>query len=290
MVGTTGRSVGGVLSALLLLLVAVAAGLGAPVAMAADVTTQVSNVAPTVTSVTLPGSSINPTAGTTTGVSTTIVVDDLNGYNDIASVTLEVLKPDGSTTHIAASAATFSSGSLTTATYTKSFNMNFHDDPALTTNTYKVKVVATDVAGLTGNNLASLQIFNYAQLAALSISPGTIDLGSNLDTEGTGSTVTIAVQNHGNVQMDAQLSGTALTHATESATIPVGNVAYSTASDMTGSAALTGSAVTLSAFDLAKGASSTKNTYWRVTVPDGDAQWVPSGAYTGTITVGAVAG
>lgn len=288
MTETRGTRFGGALAALLLA-VAVA-GIALPIASATDITTQVGNVAPVVTSVTLPGSSINPTAGTTTSVATTIVITDLNGYNDIASVTLEVLKPDGSTTHIAASAATFSSGALTEGTYTKTFTMNFHDDPALTTSTYKVKVVATDVAGATGNNVASLAVFNYAQLAALGLSPGTIDLGSSLDTEGQGSTVTIAVQNQGNVQIDAQVSGTALTHATESATIPVGNVAYSTASDMSGSAALTGSAATLSTFDLAKGASSSKNTYWRVTVPDGATQWVPSGTYTGTITVAAVSG
>jgi hypothetical protein len=59
---------------------------------------------------------------------------------------------------------------------------------------------------------------------------------------------------------------------------------------MSGSSALTGSAATLSSFDLAAGASSSANLYWQLTVPDGSSQWIPSGTYTGTLTVGAVSG
>lgn len=250
----------------------------------------VTNVAPVVVSVSLPGSA-TPTAGTTTSVSTTIVVQDINGYNDISSVTLEVLKPDGSTTHIASSAATFSSSLNTTdAQYTKSFSMNFYDDSALTTSTYKVKIVVTDAGGLTGNNLLNLAVFNYNQLVALNLAAGTLDFGTNIEPASTSATQSASVQNYGNVQIDVQLNGTTLTHESVAASIAVGYLNYSLNSDMSSKSSLTSSPVTLSSFDLVKGASSSRLTYYALTVPSGSDQWVPSGNYTGTLTVGAVAG
>jgi hypothetical protein len=257
--------------------------------MALDGSVNVANVAPVVVSVTLPGASIDPTAGTTTSVSTTIVVTDANGYNDVSSVTLEVLKPDG-TTHVAASAAAFDSGSLTSATYKKTFAMNFYDAPAAGASTYKVKVVATDSQGAAADNVADLAAFHYAELVALSLGSASVDFGASLDPGDASAIQPLTVQNYGNVQIDVDVSGTALDHATESASLPVSSVAYDTASDMSGSAALSGSASTLSAFDLAKGASSTKDLYLQLTVPTGDDQWVPSGTYSGTLTVAAVSG
>lgn len=259
--------------------------------MAADTTVTVANSAPTVTSVSLPGSAISPTSGSTTTVASTIVVEDLNGCSDLFGVTLQVLKPDGSTSHFAASAATYSSCSAgVAATYTHSFTMAFHDDPALSTSTYKVKVVATDSQGATGDNAASLAVFNFNELAALNLNLSTFDLGSSLSPGSTSSTLQLGVQNHGNVQIDLQLSGTALSHATEAATIPVSNLSYSTSSTMSGSSPLSTSAASLSTFDLAKGASSSQSLYWQLTVPSGSTQWVPSGTYTGTVTLSAMKG
>lgn len=279
----------GSFGALALLGLLVVASLGLPTGVGTGGEVQVPNVAPTIVSVTV-AASINPTAGTTTAVSTTIVASDANGYADLSSVTVLVLKPDGSTTHVASTAATFSSGTALQGTYTYSFNMNFYDAAALTTSTYKVKATATDAGGLTGDNVASLAVFNFAELAALNLNLATVDMGSNLDPATTSSIINLGVQNYGNVRIDTQVSGAALSHATESATIPVGSLAYSTASDMASSSALTTSATAISAFDLTAGASSSKSIYWQLTVPDGANQWIPSGTYTGTITVGAVAG
>ncbi|MEA3166086.1 MAG: hypothetical protein QOJ26_955, partial [Thermoplasmata archaeon] len=91
-------------------------------------------------------------------------------------------------------------------------------------------------------------------------------------------------QNYGNMQMDAQVSGTALTLGSDS--IPVSAMAYSLASDLTGSAALSGSAATLSSFDLGSGSSSSKSIYFQLTPPTG----LPAGTYTGTLTVAAISG
>lgn len=266
------------------------ATLALPPAGAQGSEVNVTNVAPTVVSVTLPGS-VTPTAGSTTSTTTTIVVSDLNGYNDISTVTVEVLKPDGATTHIAAAAATLSASLNTTdATYTYSFSMQFYDDPALATSTYKVKVTVTDAGGLSGNNLASLAVFNYAELAALNLGAATLDFGTNLDPASTSAVQTVSVQNYGNVQIDVQLNGTAMNHETEAASIAVGFLNYSLSADMSNKASLTGSPATNATFDLAKGASSSKSLYWQLSVPSGADQWVPSGNYTGTLTLGAVKG
>ena len=217
-----------------------------------------------------------------------LTVSIVNLPPTISSVTVQVLKPDGSTNHISAAAMTFSSGSGLLATFTGSFNMNFYDDPATSTTTYKVKIVATDAAGASVNNVAALSTFNYAQLVALNLGSSALTLGSNLNPGAAGSIVTEAVQNYGNAQMDVQVSGTALSYNAN--TITVGSLAYSLNSDMSASSALTGSAATITTFDLAKGASSTKNLYVQLTAPAASSQHVPADAYTGTLTVAAVAG
>lgn len=273
---------------ILLAFVAVAAA-GLP-ASAGDLGVDVANSPPVVTSVTLP-STVTPTAGATTSVSTTVVVTDLNGHNDVTSVAVEILKPDSSTTHVASASATRTSASATSATYTRTFTMAYHDAPATGSSTYKVKVTVTDAAGATGTNVADLAVFNYAELAALSLGSETMEFGTDVAPGATSSAVASSVANRGNVRVDVQVSGTALAHDTVAdASIPVSSVAYSTSSDMSGSAALSGSATTLTDFDLATGSSSAKDLHWTISVPSGDSQYVPSGDYTGTLTLGAVAG
>ena len=250
------------------------------------------NIAPTITTVTLSSSSLTPTAGTTTSFTVTVVAADLNGFADIGSgvpgaVTVGILKPDGSTVHVVQSAATFSSGSGFSVTYTKTLTMNYYDAAALLTSTYKVKVVVTDSQGATADNLLALATFNYAQLAALN-APASVNDGSSISPGTSGSIATMAISNYGNIQIDVQISGTAPANGAN--TIPVGSVKYSLNSDMSSSTALTGSTATLSSFDLAGGAGASKNLYWQLTIPSGSTQYVPAGTYTSTLTVTAVAG
>ncbi|MFA5945208.1 MAG: spore coat protein U domain-containing protein [Candidatus Thermoplasmatota archaeon] len=268
-------------SAFLLLTVA-----AAPSVAAVDLGADLLNVAPTILSISLSGltsGTLTPSSGTTASVTATVVAVDTNGFADITGVTVGIIKPDGSTIHLAQAAASFSSGSLLSATYTKTLNMNFYDAAALTTDTYKVKAIATDAAAATGTNLLTLAVFNYGQLVAVN-APASLSLGSSLTPGVAGSIVSLGLQNYGNVQMDSQISGTALSFSSNS--MPVGSLAYSLASDLSGSAALTGSAVTLSSFDLGSGASSSKNVYFQLTPPEG----LPAGTYTGTLTVAAISG
>ncbi|MEA3203717.1 MAG: hypothetical protein QOI63_1396 [Thermoplasmata archaeon] len=274
---------------LLALLFGSASVLAAPMGAAPDLSGGVVNVPPTLVSVTLGSSSLTPTAGTTTSLVTTIVVSDLNGFNDISSVLVTILKPDGTTVHVAAAAASFVSGSGVQATYTKTSTMNYADAAALTTSTYKVKVTATDSQGAAVNNLLSLGTFNYAQLAALN-SPSSLDLGSSLSPGDTSAIGALAISNYGNIQIDTQVSGTAPAVTSPAATLPIGSVTYSLNSNMASSSALSTSAVTAGSFDLGAGVGNSKNLYWQMAVPTGASQYVPAGTYTSTVTVTAVAG
>lgn len=257
--------------------------------LAQDTSVTVANVAPVVTSVTLPTDAVLPTAGGTTNVTTTVVVTDLNGCNDVARVAVEIRRPDNATHRPSADAAYISCAAGTAATYRLTFTMAYFDAAALDTSTYKAAVTVTDRQGATGTNLASLGTFRYAELAALRLDLSAVDFGA-VDPGSASSILPLSVANQGNVRIDTQVSGTTLAHATEAANIGVGNVRYGLAANLTDAAALGSSAAAVSGFDLAAGASSARSLYWQLSVPDGATQWVPSGAYAGTLTVTSVKG
>lgn len=259
----------------------------APAAGAVDLGAGITNVAPVILSITLSGLSsgtLTPSSGTTASLTATVVATDTNGFADITGITVGIVKPDGSTVHVAQGAASFSSGSLLSATYTKTLSMNFYDAAALTTSTYKVKAIATDAGLLTAVNALTMATFNYAQLVAVN-APSSLDLGSSLTPGEAGSITSISLQNYGNMQMDAQVSGTALTLDVDNV-IPVSAMDYGLDSGLSDAAALSGSAATLSSFDLASGSSSSKSVYFQLTPPEG----LAAGTYTGTLTVAAVSG
>jgi hypothetical protein len=248
--------------------------------------------------------SFNPTAGGNTAVYVRITVNDSAGAADINYTTIQVLKLDN-TTHVEAANATLEASSGNQSNYTWSFNMTFYDDAALDTSNYGVNASATSQAGETGSSTQTQGTFNYQELAALDVSLATISFGSL--AQGTiSSAVTQTVTNKGNVIIDLKLYGTNLNLTSPSATIAVTNAKYATAgwyngaanvsvtdaqaSAMVGETAsqLQASEATVAAFDLAKGADSTKNVYWDLHIPSGLSQFIPSGIYSGTITFTAV--
>lgn len=268
-----------------LLLVGVAA---APLTSAIELTASITNLAPSISSMSLSGltsGALSPTSGTTSSITASVLVLDANGCNDVSGVTIGIIKPDGSTVHLAQAAGAFSScnGAGTLGTWTKSLAMNYYDAAALTTSTYKIVATATDTASATGSNLADLTLatFNYNQLVAMN-APSTFALSAAPGAAGSASS--LSVNNYGNVQIDTQVSGTALTYS--SSTIPVGSVAYSLSSDMSSSTALTGTAATISTFNLAASNGAAKTVYLQLTAPNA----LPVGSYTGTLTVTAVSG
>ena len=265
----------------------------APAALSTDLTGGVANLAPTITSVTLGSSALTPTAGSTTALTVTVVAADANGYNDIASVTVSILKPDGTTVHTSG-AASLTSGSGTSATYTRSLNMNYYDPAAtLIASGYQVKVVVADAGtpSLTVENIPTLSKFTFAELAALN-APASVSTGSNIQPGASSSVATASIANYGNVRIDMEASGTAPSNpaTTPATTIPVSSIAYSLNSDMSSSSTLSGSAATITSFDLAAGSGSARSTYWQMTIPSGSSQYVPAGTYTSVVTITAVVG
>ena len=253
---------------------------------AVDLGAGIVNLPPVILSITLSGLSsgtLTPSSGSTASLTATVVATDPNGFGDVSGITVGIVKPDGTTVHLAQSAASFVSGTALAATYSKTLSMNFHDAAALTTSTYKVKAIATDAGALTAVNDLSMAVFNYAQLVAVN-APSSLSLGAALQPGVAGSITSLSLQNYGNMQMDAQIQGTALTLSSSS--IPVDAIDYSLDSGLASPADLGTSAATLSTFNLAAGASSSKSIYFQLTPPEG----LPPGTYTGTLTVAAISG
>lgn len=259
----------------------------APMVSGTDSSTTVTNEPPTIESVSLDASLV-PSAGSTTSVALTITVSDENGYQDIASVSYTVYKPDGTTEHRSATAADSNDdGSGTTQTYSSSFDMQFYDAPATGNSSYKVRATATDSEAATSDELDGT--FNYTELAALNLSGSSISFGT-FAPGARSSTSTLTVTNHGNVQIDIGTNGTVMTHA-DGLTISESNIKYDLAtSAMEAELDLTAAPFTNAGFDLAPGASSTKDTFWQVAVPSGGSQYIPAGDYTGAVTISAISG
>lgn len=278
------------------LLAGAAAALGAvTTGIAGDTTATVDNTAPVIKSVSLPDTSLTPTAGGVTTKTATIDVEDLNGCDDLQRVDVWLNGTTGSSLVGPTNVTPYDTCSAGVATYTYDVNMQYYYEPgtSLTGDDYKLYIEAEDAQGATTNNkddIGSLLDFTYAELAALSLNKSTLDFGTSIDPGATSSVLTLKVTNHGNVLIDTDVNGTNLSHATESATIGVGNIEYNLTNDRSTANSLTSTPATVTGFDLDHGSSASDAIYWWLTVPSGSNQWVPSGDYTGDVTVAAVKG
>src|SRR5260221_11910984 len=75
----------------------------APAASAVDLSAGITNVAPTIVSISLSGltgGTLTPPAGGTATVTATVIAADANGFSDISSVTVGIVNPDGTTGHV----------------------------------------------------------------------------------------------------------------------------------------------------------------------------------------------
>ncbi len=264
------------------------------VTTAGDTSVTIVNLGPEVLTVSLPSTDLSPTAGSTTTSELHVTVEDANGCSDIDRVSVHVNQDDNSTHDPAVDLMQnggWDSCTLGIAHFNHTIEMDYHDPPAVDGSTYKVYVEAEDQDGATTNNLldlGGLLTFTYSKLAALAVSPQTIDFGSDLGPGESSSTQSTGIENQGNVDIDLDLSGTELSHSTESASLPVDSIEYSTQADMTSSTSLSSTASSLS-YGLASGASSSDDLYWAITVPTADENgWIPSGSYQGDVTVTAL--
>ena len=233
-----------------------------------------------------PGIQVNPVAGITKQINATATVTELSGYANInqtaGNATCSWSYPNETVLYTTNVAWTNCDG--TTCDATCSADFQFYDDPT----DYNVTLTAYNTTDSSSSNSS---IFTYAELVAFNLGFSTINFGASF-APGTGqgtSNKTETVTNLGNVMIDIIVNGTVMSHASLAPSIPVGSLYYDITSNAMGSeTALSAVATTVSLFDLIKGASSTKDSWWDLHVPAGSAQWVPAGTYSGTITISAV--
>ena len=272
----------------IILLAAVVAAAGLPAGNAQlSTTATVGNLVPTIQDVAVPAS-VDPTAGTTTSVPVTITVADSNGYQDIVAVDVTVYKPDGSTVHVpTGSAASNGDGSGVAETFAFAFDMAHYDAPATGNDTYKVRAAAEDATGALSASFEAT--FSYTELVAMSLDAGELAFGA-LEPGQRSSVSTLTVTNEGNTFIDLDTQGTDLSDG-EGHAIGVERIKYDLAnSNMSSEQSLTPTTFTNTGFDLAYGPAASQSTWWQLDTPSGEEQYLPSGSYSGSVTLSAVQG
>jgi hypothetical protein len=260
-----------------------------------------SNVSPSLASVVLnSGSAITLTEGTTTSVSLTGTISDLDGYTDIVSATGVIFRSgvgqscsaDANNCYaIASCSITGCAGNSCTATCTT--NLQHFAEPTdagtYISENYLGRIVATDILSATGgaNTASGVELQSLVGLSIpAGLNAGIVTPGTN--TGATNSTIT--VRNTGNVAIDGDISGGNI--CTDYPTcaapyIPVNNLKYSLSpfTYASGGTALSAIAATLNltlAKQTAVGVNSESTVYWGINIPAG----LINGDYssTGTLT------
>ena len=252
-----------------------------PLAMSdsADMTVTVGNVAPSVDNIVIDGedtlASVDPTTGATTSVTLYAEATDDNGWDDVSTIICTITGPG--TVQDSPVTLILSELDSDTAEGSESFDMDFYD----ASGTYTVDCEATDASALTGDRQEN---FDYTSLTALELDatavafPG-VDPGVTTTVDGDtnmGTPAAPTIQNYGNVEIDATISGTDLISGAN--TITVGNVRYEF--DTLGLTTLSGTTTPVD-INLTAGASSTTNIDFELDVPIATV----SGTYSGTTTI-----
>lgn len=232
-----------------------------------------------------PGTQVNPASGTSRSISVDVTASDDNGHNDVTGVTVTVYKSDQTTEHVVSTAATKSSGSGKSATWTGTFSMAHHDAPG----EYWVKAVVSDRDGGTSTKWSN---FTYQSMSALSVATASVSLNPAGDTDRSlnpgdsshGEPSIVNLTNAGNTVIDFEYYGTDLTNASTGEAIPIGNVHLSLSPDMSSETPFASTATTMRTFDLQPGADSVGSIYLAIHVPS----TLRSGDYSGSLTISAV--
>ena len=222
------------------------------------------------------GVQVDPNPGGAKTVMVTVIVSDPDGYSDISTVNITDIAPDPTHGDPSPVILVFQSGSVNTATYNGTFDMQFYDTPT----EYTVTVTAKDTNGSSGTDSST---FNYTSCNAMSLDSGTIAFGSidpgenntvsgDVDMNTTGSPT---VRNIGNMVIDVNITGSDMKSGSDTITkdymdAQVAALGYSNLS-------------VARCFDvnMTAGTSSLKNVDFRSNVPYG----TPVGNYTGSVTL-----
>ncbi len=250
--------------------------------------------------------SVTLTEATTTNVVCAATVTDNDGFADITSVEAKFYRTgvgagagDDNANHYTLSGdanCVPSGGAGNTENYTCTFAVQFYADPTDVGSAYEAddwtcQVTPSDGIGAGTADTDTIEMDTTTALdVTTTITYGALALGANTTTTDQTTTVT----NTGNEQIDVQLDGYGASDGDGKAmtctigTIAIGQERYSltAATDWTNKTQLTDTAATLTAFDLAKGASSTKAVYWGFGMPSTGV----GGFCTGKVNFTAVSG
>lgn len=269
----------------------------------------ITNELPTVTSVSINNSlNINLTESTTTGVQIKGTISDNNSCQDVPANNIKAYSYrsavtcgsalDANDNHCYADvtctidSGTCSGSSDSTMDVTCTASTWYHADPTDAQSTYETenwlgKITATDES-MTPITAVSSTPVELNSLIALVV-PASIGYGNIPPGGDSGSThPTFEVTASGNISLDVELSGTAMTKGAD--TIPVGNQRYAlTTFTYPGSAIPLTTTPTLLEINLPKVITrndplNIRNIYWGIGIPG----TIASGTYNGTNTVTAV--
>jgi len=243
----------------------------------------------TVGAVTTSQSPINLNAGSTTTIDCLAMVTDTDNWNNITTVNATMWDTSASTEGSAdsnnnhytnASCSLGANDSATSLPVTCSVSLQYYANPS----TWTCKIRSYNST----NDLASNETnATMNQLIALDVTEDSVNFGTLALGATSSSDVTATVQNNGNVQIDVNLTGSALSCTTGS--LDMETIHYSASSGIVyGSmTALSGTTANLD-LNVAKstGAASTALTYWKISLPASGA----GGTCTDTITFTAVSG
>jgi hypothetical protein len=243
----------------------------------------------TVGTVTMDPSPIGLTAGSSKDITCTATITDTDNWNNITTVNATIWDSVASTegasdddnehyTDVSCDLGT--NTSATERPVTCSFSLHYHANPS--TWTCKIRSYNSTNDAASNSNDATVN-----QLVALDVVEASINFG-NMDLDETSSSdVSATVQNIGNIRIDVKLSGDSF--ACSSGTLSPETVRYSATSGNSYSSMteLTGTAITLD-LNIAKstGSPSTKDTYWKISIPNSGV----GGSCSNTITFTAVSG
>lgn len=263
----------------------------------ADVT--YTNAAPTVTGVTLQdGSNITLTENSTTVVTASATVTDVNGYGDISSATAVIYRSGVTSTNNCTAdnnncyttSCQLSNCSGNSCTTSCVIAMQFHADPTDGVSTtpwsdefWRAYVTATDAALQSGSAFSVAGSPEVASLLALDVTTST-SYGQFSPGQNTALSVTTTITTTGNASIDIDLYGADMTSTSTSSIIPVGAQRYALA---TGTSFASGTPLTIvsTTVDLnipkaTSTAKQTKNMWWGFEVPLG----IRQGSYQGAVT------
>jgi len=258
-----------------------------------------SNVAPTVSSVSLNGANnITLNENTTKSVSATGTVSDTNGYANISSVIGKIYRSgvgsdcsaDNNNCYSAASCATSSCAS-NDCVATCSYNVQFYADPTdtgkyasssgWTSQSWVAWIKAIDASNASSSATNSSQTVDINTLPAVIVTNSITYDSLSPEQNMANLTKEVIATTTGNIPIDLQIKGDDMT-GVPAGTITITNQRYATSSVLWDSGNTASSTYQNFEVDLGKPTShpstSTDIIYWGWAVPSG----TPVGTYTGT--------